>query len=69
MGYGGENKLLIILAVVPQSAIGQPEWPWGERHEEGSQEPWERHGSGSGVQQMAVVFRGFLLLSTGGGLG
>ena len=69
LGYGGENKHLMILAVVPQSAAGQPEWPWGERHGEGSQEPWDRHGSGSGVQQMAVVFRGFLLLSTGGSLG
>ena len=37
MGYGGENKHLMILAVVRQSAVAQPEWLWGERHGEGSQ--------------------------------
>lgn len=41
MGMGCENKHLMILAVVPQSAVAQPEWPWGERHGEGSQSPGE----------------------------
>lgn len=44
----GANKHLILLAVVlvrtllPQSATGQPERPWGERQGEGGQEPWGR---------------------------
>ena len=59
MGYGGENKHLMILAVVRQSAVAQPEWLWGERHGEGSQEPWERHGSGSSCcfQRILITLR------------